>query len=127
MKGKRIVLLLLGVAVSLGLLTGLWAVSPGPAWMARTTALRYAEKIDSDYTSVMVLEGVVSARLTPLSLEVEYPSWTIALAQSEEELEAESPDGRILRLELNDGLFPLWVEQANWMTKGSIEPAAPAA
>lgn len=114
MKRKRIVLLLLGVAVSLGLLTGLWAVSPGPAWMARTTALRYTEKIDPTYTSVMVVDGVVSARLGPFPLYVEYPSWTICLAQSERELEVLSPDGRLLRLELNDGLFPLRVERADW-------------
>ena len=110
------------IIYSLGLLTGLWAVSPGPAWMARTTALRYAEKIDPTYTSAMVVDGVVSARLGPFPLYVEYPSWTICLAQSERELEVLSPDGRLLGLELNDGLFPLRVERASWTYLDRVEP-----
>lgn len=122
MKRKRIVLLLLGVAVSLGLLTGLWAVSPGPVLMARTTDLRYAEKIDPAYTRIGVSEGVVSARLGPFPLYMEYPSWTIALARSRGDLEALPPDGRLLRLELNDGLFPLRVERASWMYLDRVEP-----
>lgn len=126
MKTKRIVLLSVGLVVCLGLLTGLWAVSPGPAWMARTTALRYAEKIDPTYTSTSVLDGTVSARLGPFPLYVEYPSWVVALAQSERDLEVLFPGERLLRLELNDGLFPLRVEETSWMYVDRAEPVVPA-
>lgn len=88
----------------------LWGLSPGPEWLACSTAERYARQYAPEYSHfTMVLEGEVSRRVVG-SLCVEYPSWTVILSQEDD------PDfqGPALRLELNDGIFPTAVTAANW-------------
>ena len=90
----------------------LWGLSPGPEWLACSTAERYARQYAPEYSHfTMVLEGEVSRRVVG-SLCVEYPSWTVILSQEDD------PDfqGPALRLELNDGIFPTAVTAANWWT-----------
>lgn len=52
----------------------LWGLSPGPEWLACSTAERYAERYAADYRyHALVMEGEVSRRVVG-SLCVEYPS-----------------------------------------------------
>ena len=95
----------------------LWGISPGPEWLARSTAERYARQYAPAYSYfAIVLEGEVSRRVVG-SFCVEYPSWTVMLPQEND------PDlqGPALRLELNDGLFPTKVTAANWWAPESME------
>lgn len=88
----------------------LWGFSPGPEWLAGSTAERYARRHAADYCRhALVLEGEVSRRVAG-SLCVEYPSWGVILSRESD------PDfqGPVLRLELNDGLFPITVKKAGW-------------
>ena len=100
----------------------LWGLSPGPEWLACSTAERYAERYAADYRyHALVMEGEVSRRVVG-SLCVEYPSWTVILSQEND------PDfqGPALRLELSDGIFPAAVTTANWWAPEPMElPAIP--
>lgn len=100
----------------------LWGLSPGPEWLACSTAERYAERYAADYRyHALVMEGEVSHRVVG-SLCVEYPSWTVILSQKND------PDfqGPALRLELSDGIFPTAVTTANWWASEPMElPAIP--
>lgn len=88
----------------------LWGISPGPEWLARSAAERYARQCAPAYSHLaMVLEGEVSRHVVG-SFCVEYPSWTVLLSQEDD------PDlqGPFLRLELRNGLFPTTVAAASW-------------
>lgn len=88
----------------------LWRFSPGPEWLACSTAERYARQYAPEYSHfTMVLEGEVSRQVVG-SFCVEYPSWTVMLSREND------PDiqGPALRLELNDGIFPTAVTAASW-------------
>ena len=100
----------------------LWGLSPGPEWLACSTAERYAERYAADYRyHALVMEGEVSRRVVG-SLRMEYPSWTVILSQEND------PDfqGPALRLELSDGIFPAAVTTASWWAPEPMElPAIP--
>ncbi len=88
----------------------LWGLSPGPEWLAGSTAERYAQRHAADYRChALVMEGEVRRRVVG-SLYVEYPSWVVILSREND------PDfqGPVLRLELNDGIFPVTVRKAGW-------------
>ncbi len=113
MTGRSRALRVLALSLA-GLLLALllWGLSPGPKWLACSTAERYARQYAPEYSHfTMVLEGEVSHRVVG-SLCVGYPSWTVILSREND------PDlqGPALRLELNDGLFPTAVTTANWWT-----------
>lgn len=111
-KGKRALRVLALSLAGIVLALLLWGFSPGPEWLACSTAERYARQYAPAYSHfTMVLEGEVSRRVVG-SLCVEYPSWIVILSQEND------PDlqGPALRLELNDGLFPTTVAAASWWT-----------
>ena len=88
----------------------LWGLSPGPEWLACSTAERYARQYAPECSHfTMVLKGEVSRQVVG-SFCVEYPSWTVILSQEDD------PDfqGPALRLELSDGIFPAAVTAASW-------------
>lgn len=90
----------------------LWGLSPGPEWLACSTAERYARQYAPEYGHLaMVLEGEVSRHVVG-SFCVEYPSWTVILSQEND------PDfqGPFLRLEMHNGIFPTAVTAASWWT-----------
>lgn len=107
---KPVILTMISVAIGLILAVPLWWYSPGPEWLARTTAKDYAERYAPEYSAHMMIgEGKVSHRFVG-PIYVCYPSWTVAMFR-EEDAEQQGP---ALRLELNDGVFPVWVEEAGW-------------
>ncbi|CDC68388.1 MULTISPECIES: hypothetical protein [environmental samples] len=90
----------------------LWRLSPGPEWLACSTAERYTRQCAPAYSHLtMVLEGEVSRHVVG-SFCVEYPSWTVLLSQEND------PDlqGPFLRLEMHNGIFPTAVTAASWWT-----------
>ena len=90
----------------------LWRLSPGPEWLACSTAERYARQYAPEYSHfAMVLKGEVSRHVVG-SFCVEYPSWTVLLSQEND------PDlqGPFLRLEMHNGIFPTAVTAASWWT-----------
>ena len=88
----------------------LWGLSPGPEWLACSTAERYARQYAPEYSHfTMVLKGEVSRQVVG-SLCVEYPSWTVILSQENDP----GFQGPALRLELRDGIFPTKVTAASW-------------
>lgn len=90
----------------------LWRLSPGPEWLACSTAERYTRQCAPAYSHLtMVLEGEVSRHVVG-SFCVEYPSWTVLLSQEND------PDlqGPFLRLEMHNGIFPAAVTAASWWT-----------
>ena len=87
----------------------LWMVSPGPERLARATAESYAERYAPDYSyHLLMVEGNVDRLVGMFS--VRYPSWTALLAQESDEYY----QGPCLRLELNNGFFPVKVLEAKW-------------
>ena len=114
--GKRGLKVFLLVLAALLLALLLWMVSPGPKRLARATAESYAARYAPDYGHhVLLLEGEVDRSLGVFS--VRYPSWTALLAQ---EADADY-QGPCLRLELNDGFFPVKVHQAGWWAPEPME------
>lgn len=88
----------------------LWGLSPGPEWLACSAAERYAKRYACDYSyHALVIEGEVSRRVVG-AFQIRYPSWIVVLSREDD------PDrqGAVLRLELNDGIFPTAVTAANW-------------
>lgn len=107
---KPVILTMISVTIGLILAVPLWWYSPGPEWLARTTAKDYAERYAPEYSHHMVvLEGETGCRLVG-PIDISCPSWTIAMFR-EEDAEQQGP---ALRLELNKGVFPVWVEDAGW-------------
>lgn len=111
-KEKRVLRVLALSLAGILLIFLLWGLSPGPKWLARFTAERYAQRYASDYSyHALVLEGEVSRRVVR-AFQIRYPSWTVLLSREDD------PDrlGSVLRLEFKDGIFSTTVTDAGWWT-----------
>ena len=111
-KEKRVLRVLALSLTGIFLLLLLWGLSPGPEWLARFAAERYAKRYACDYSChALVIEGEISRRVAG-TFQVRYPSWIVLLSREDD------PDrqGTVLRLELKDGIFPTAVTEASWWT-----------
>lgn len=108
---KRTLRIVIPVLIGMVLALLLWSLSPGPERLAQSTAERYAERYAADYRYyALVMEGEVHRRIGAFSLR--HPSWTVGLFREEDPMR----QGRVLRLEISGGSFPVKVTKAGWWT-----------
>lgn len=102
---NRLILLTMGALVAAVLL---WRFSPGPEWLAKRTALRYAGQYAPEFSShVRTMEAS----------QKDDRFWIVSLFRAEDEAQ----QGPALRLEIHGAVFPTEVTAASWWAVEEME------
>mgnify|MGYP000153939041 CR=1 FL=1 len=95
---NKLILLTMGALVLAMLL---WRFSPGPEWMAKRTALRYAGQYAPEFSCYVRAMDAGQA---------DHGFWIVSLFRAEDE----NQQGPALRLEVHSSVFPTEVTAADW-------------
>ena len=102
---NKLILLTMGVLV---LAMVLWRFSPGPEWLAKRTALRYAERYAPEFSfHVRAMDEEQGER----------GFWIVSMFRMEDE----DQQGPALRLEIHSAVFPSEVTEAGWWAEEEMD------